>query len=278
MATFVKNCTLDLFSHLHSFELCSFGSGSSGNCYFVGNAESALLVDAGLNGRNIVKALQESGKNIRQIQGILITHDHIDHIKGLPDLTQRFNVPVYVTARSWEAILNNRYTRNVRPGCIRIIEAEKPFHIGSFSITPFPVDHDAADAHGFHISNSHSSLSIATDLGTINPIAEKYLKASHFMVLESNYDEQMLREGPYPQYLQDRIRSNKGHLSNDQTADFLSKNHHPNLKQVFLAHLSEHNNSPEKVSESLQNIINGNQHLFQFTVLERKKRSVIFRL
>ncbi len=273
---------MDLFSHLSHFELCSFGSGSSGNCYYVGNTESAILVDAGINSRSIVKGLEEAGKNIRNIQGILITHDHIDHIKGLPDITQKFNTKVFATAKTWEAIQQNRFTRNVRPGCFQEIESEKTFTIGSFSITPFPVSHDAADANGYSISNSQRVLSIATDLGYISSVAAAYMKRSNILVLESNYDEEMLENGPYPAYLKDRIRGNNGHLSNEQTAHFLAENIHPELTHVFLAHLSDHNNKPEKaintVLDKMHSRYGHRSVSYNLTALDRKKRSRIYRL
>lgn len=275
MVTFAKNWLLDLFSQFNDFEACSFGSGSSGNAYYIGNHDAAILIDAGLSSRKIVRGLEEIGKNIRNIQAILISHDHIDHIKGLPDLTQRFNTPFYATARTWEAILGNRLTRHTRPSCFTPLTPLAPFRIGSFEITAFPVSHDAADAIGFNIRTEAGNFGFATDLGFIGKEAAHFLRQSNIMILESNYDDEMLAKGPYPPYLQNRIRSHSGHLSNEQTARFLLECQHPGLTHVFLAHLSEHNNTPEAALKAVEDHFAAakRQRNFHLSAFDRKKRS-----
>ncbi len=271
---------MDLFSHLNHFETCSFGSGSSGNAYYIGNHDTAILIDAGLSSRKIVRGLEEIGKNIRNIQAILISHDHIDHIKGLPDLTQRFNSAFYTTPKTWEAIQVNRFTRHTRPGCFRPIAAGEAFGIGSFEITAFPVSHDAADSVGFSIRSAEGRLTFATDLGHIGPEAAEFLKASNILILEANYDDHMLSNGPYPPYLQARIRSTNGHLSNDQTARFLFESDHPRLSHVFLAHLSEHNNSPEVALNTVNERFwrAGRKPGFHLAAFDRKRKSALHQI
>lgn len=275
--------TLDLFSHLTDFNICSFGSGSSGNSYYIGNADTAILVDAGINGRNIVRNLEDIGKNIRQISGILVTHDHIDHIKGLPDLSQRFGIKIYTTSKTWGAILQNRFTKHVRLSCFNEITSLKEFVIGTLNITAFPVEHDAADPHGFHIESKGKKLSLATDLGCINNESLPYLSQSHVLILESNYDETMLAAGPYPPYLKARIAGNIGHLSNQQAADFLVEQLGNGLKHVFLAHLSEHNNTPEKAIQTLEKTLitkstDPSSTAFHYHAFDRKKRSRLIQI
>ncbi len=269
---------MDLFSHLNDFEICSFGSGSSGNSYYIGNYHGAVLVDAGLGSRKIVRGLEETGKHIKNIAAILITHDHIDHIKGLPDLTHRFNIPFFTTAQTWNAILENRFTRHTRPSCFREISPNITFHTGGFAITPFSVSHDAADPVGFVISSGDKNLCLATDLGFISPDATAQLKKAHVLILESNYDEVMLNNGPYPAYLKERIRGQKGHLSNDQTGMFLRDNLHEQLSHVFLAHLSDHNNTPEKALSTVKQHLSAHHGQLSLLAFERKKRSKLFQI
>lgn len=270
---------MDLFSHLTHFEICSFGSGSAGNSYYIGNHNTSLLIDAGLSSRKIVRGLEEIGKHIRQIQAILVTHDHIDHIKGLPDISQRFNTPIFATTKTWEAILQNRFTKHVRPSCFNEVVAGQAFGIGTMKVHPFQVSHDSADAIGFLLKTETRNLGLATDLGHIHSEAAMMLAQAHVLILESNYDETMLNNGPYPAYLKERIKSNKGHLSNDQAAAYLAQTPHPQLQQVFLAHLSDHNNKPETALKTLNNALvaaNGIGNNFQATAFDRKKRSKLF--
>ena len=258
-----------------SLQLCILGSGSSGNCTYVASATTAILIDAGLSARAIGQRLESAGASAAAVRGICVSHEHSDHTTGLRVLHQKQGIPLYANRGTADALQRDPDLQGLP---WQVFTTGSAFAIGDLSVEPFSVPHDAYEPVGFIIRCGDLRVGVVTDMGIATTLVRERLRGCRALVVESNYDEQMLREGPYPQYLQDRIRSNKGHLSNDQTAHFLSKNHHPNLKQVFLAHLSEHNNSPEKVTESLQNIMNGNQHLFQFTVLERKKRSAIFRL
>lgn len=268
---------MDLFSSLYPVEFCALASGSSGNCYYIGHSEGSLLVDIGISARKTERLLKEIGKDISMIQGVLLTHDHIDHIRAAEVFTRNYKIPLYATSGTFSGIQSNRLTSFADLAYFRHIKPGQTFNTSGFEIEAFSVSHDANDAVGFFIKNSYKKICIATDLGEINPIAASYLKAANVVVLESNYDDGMLAQGPYPQHLQKRIRGNKGHLSNEQTAVFLSNNWNQEFSHVFLAHLSEHNNNHEITFHTLHHHLTQNNIEYQDTVhieiLQRNRRS-----
>jgi phosphoribosyl 1,2-cyclic phosphodiesterase len=231
---------------------CSLSSGSSGNCYYLGNEFHGILIDAGISATSIRKFLKDMDISMQTIMGILITHNHIDHIRGLEVLTRKHNLPVFTTSKIWESILSpkNKISRD----CIREIPLQQKFHLAGFDIEAFPVCHDAPETVGFHICAGDKKITIVTDLGHICQISAPYIKAANLLVIESNYDEQMLMNGQYPYYLKKRIQSDNGHLGNHQTADFLAEIINDNLSNICLAHLSKNNNSPELVLQTLYHI------------------------
>lgn len=268
---------MDLFSSLYQLEFCALASGSSGNCYYLGHSEGSLLVDIGISARKTERLLKEIGKDISMIQSVLITHDHIDHIRAAEVFTRKYKIPLYATSGTFSGIQSNRLTAFADSAYFRPIKPGQKFHTTGFEITAFSVSHDANDAVGYFIKNNYKKICIATDLGDINPIAASYLKAANVMVLESNYDVDMLAQGPYPPQLQRRIGGEKGHLSNKQAAEFLSNNWNDSISHVFLAHLSEHNNNHEVAFQTLhhhlrQNKIDHHDRVY-IEVLQRKKRS-----
>jgi len=233
------------------FQLCSLASGSSGNCYFVGSSQEGILIDAGISARRIRKILEEIGVGLPLIRGILITHDHIDHIKGLTILTRKHNLPVYCTAGTWKGILRNRTTFDIEPMMHVQVNPGEKFSLAGFTIEAFPVSHDAHDSVGYHIANSQKSITIATDLGHIGPQAAHFLSKADVMVVESNYDEEMLMNGRYPDSLKQRVHSDMGHMCNTHTADFIANHYHPRHSHILLCHLSAENNTPDKAVSAL---------------------------
>lgn len=226
-------------------QLCSLSSGSSGNCYFVGSSTEGILVDAGISARRIRKTLEEIGVGLPLIRGILITHDHIDHIQALTILTRKHRIPVYCTEGTWKGILRNRTTFDLDHTLHVQINPGSPFTLAGLTIEAFPVSHDAHDAVGYHIANSQKSITIATDLGIIGDQAAHFLKKADVLVIESNYDEKMLLTGHYPEQLKQRVHSNLGHMCNTHTADFVSEHYHPGISHILLCHLSAENNTPD---------------------------------
>ena len=232
---------------------CSLGSGSSGNCYYVGNENNGILIDAGISAGNIRKSLKSLGIPLQTILGVLISHNHSDHIRGLEVLARKSNLPVYTTNNIWKSIIARKI--NISGISVREFGLEQKFHLAGFEIEAFPVSHDAPETIGFHICLEDKKITIATDLGHICQTSAPYLKAANLLVLESNYDEQMLMNGKYPHFLKARIRSDHGHLGNHQTSEFLADNMHEDLRHICLAHLSTKNNTPELALQTLQNTL-----------------------
>ena len=250
---------------------CSLSSGSSGNCYYLGNEFHGILIDAGISATSIRKFLKNMDISMQTIMGVLITHNHIDHIRGLEVLTRKNSLPAFTTGKIWESILSPK--TKITSDCIREIPLQQEFHLAGFDIEAFPVHHDAPETIGFHICAGGKKITIATDLGHICQTAAQYIQAANLLVIESNYDEQMLVNGKYPHYLKARIRSDHGHLGNHQTATFLADNINDNHNYICLAHLSKNNNAPETVLKTLHQtfsergiILNGQQ---QITILNR---------
>lgn len=227
----------------------SLSSGSSGNCYYIGNEFHGILIDAGISATSIRKFLKNIDVSMQTIMGVLLTHNHIDHIRGLEVLTRKNSIPAFTTAKIWNSIHNPQM--NISRDCIREIPLQKKFHLAGFDIEAFPVFHDAPETIGFHICAGDKKVTIATDLGHICDTAALYIKKANYLIIESNYDEEMLVNGRYPPYLKNRIRSDNGHLGNHQTSAFLADNIHEELSHICLAHLSKNNNTPEKALQTL---------------------------
>ncbi|NJK94462.1 MAG: MBL fold metallo-hydrolase [Bacteroidales bacterium] len=176
-------------------------SGSSGNCYYLGNGFQGILIDAGISAGSIRKYLKIKGISIQTIMGVLVTHNHIDHIRGIEVLARRNFIPVFTSEMVWNSILNSSQSNNISVDCIRKIPLQQKFHLAGFEIEAFPVCHDAPETLGYHITIETQKLTIVTDLGHICETSAPYIKAANFLVIESNYDEQMLMNGSYPYYL-----------------------------------------------------------------------------
>jgi len=218
--------------------------------------------------------------SMQTIMGVLITHNHNDHIRGLEVLTRKNSLPAFTTDKIWESVLSpkNKISRD----CIREIPLLQKFHLAGFDIEAFPVCHDAPETIGFHICAGDKKITIVTDLGHICQTAAPYIQSANLLVIESNYDEQMLMNGQYPYYLKARIKSDHGHLGNHQTSAFLADIISDNLSHICLAHLSKNNNSPEIALETLQQtfsqrgiVLNGEQRI---SILNRNMPTDMIRL
>lgn len=226
----------------------SLSSGSSGNCYFFTDGKVSFLIDAGVGPRSCAKKLSEHGLSLRQVDFILVTHDHIDHIKALGIISSRYNKPVFTTQRLKDALMQNICTRGRLGGNIHTIEEGKTESVCGVDIICFEVSHDATQTLGYQICLDGRTITLVTDCGQMTDGIFSYIKNSDILILESNYDEKMLEEGGYPYILQERIRGGMGHLSNRQASETL-KNIFVETqclpKHIFLCHLSDNNNIPE---------------------------------
>lgn len=221
--------------------VCVLGSGSKGNCTLIESGRTSLLIDAGFSGVEIKRRLQAIDRHPDSINSILVTHEHNDHVSGVGVVSRQASVPVYANPATHRAA-EKRVGRLF--GCHEF-ETGETFEIGDLQIHPFAVSHDTVDPVGFVVSDGSVSAGYCTDTGKITTLIEYHLHQCRLLILESNHDPQMLREGPYPLYLQQRVRSNRGHLANEDAGRFIQKLAGGALRHVVLAHLSETNNLPE---------------------------------
>ncbi len=275
-----KLLLLDLFSSLYPFVFCSLASGSSGNSYFIGSGDEGVLIDAGISARRIVKSLAENGISMAQVKAVLITHDHSDHIKGLAVLANKYQLPVLATAECLRGIKTHFLSRELDDALFHVIRPKQKIVLAGLEINAFKVSHDGLGNVGYHLRNNQTSLTLATDLGFLDEETIFYLKKASSIILESNYDDEMLDNGSYPYHLKQRIKSNTGHLSNADAAIFLREHFHRGIKNVFLCHLSQHNNLPELAHSSALKALNGNGHKLPelIQVLPRSKATSLFHL
>lgn len=225
---------------------CSFGSGSSGNSCYVGSYEAGLIVDVGIRAEDLERGLASNGIDMKQVKGILLTHDHADHVKYVYSLLRNHrHLKLFCTNRVLNGILRKHsISKRIKEYHIPIFK-EIPFKVYDFEITAFDVPHDGSDNMGFSIEYDSRRFVIATDLGEVTERARYYMSRASYLMIEANYDAQMLRMGRYPEYLKARIASGSGHLDNVQTAAFLKEIINPSLNHIFLCHLSKDNNTPQ---------------------------------
>ena len=223
----------------------SFASGSSGNCYYFGTQYRGILIDAGIAARTIQRNLREMGLDFQNIMGVIVTHDHADHIRAVGTLGERVHLPIYTTPEIHEGIDRNYGVREKLRTSRRYIEKNKEFDIGGIKIMALGVSHDSTDCLSYVIDFCGQRFMLVTDCGSPREELEEYMKTTNHLVIEANHDEQMLLNGPYPTYLKQRILSPTGHQSNATCAEVLERVYHEGLKNVWLCHLSPENNTPE---------------------------------
>lgn len=229
------------------FRFISFGSGSSGNCAYIGNNDEGFLVDAGVAPDKVIPELKRRGIDPSAIKAICLTHDHADHVRYVYKFVKKLQkIAVLCTPKTLGGIFRRHSITSRLRDFHRPIYIETPFKVGRhFQITAFNTPHDGTDNVGFFIEMGNRSFAVATDLGHISERVEYYLRQANFIMLESNYDLRMLHNGPYPAYLKARIAADNGHLDNAVAAQFVASVYSPQLSHVFLCHLSHDNNTPE---------------------------------
>lgn len=231
-------------------KFCSLSSGSNGNCQYIETDRTRILIDGGFSGKRIESLLLSIGVCPTTIDYILVTHEHIDHVKGVGVLSRRYDIPIFANGQTW---LNMSKTiGNITEKNIRIIQSDKDFQLQDLGIHPFKIFHDAAEPVGYCIYYENIKISIITDTGWVNDSMKDKIKGSSLYLMESNHDVQMLKEGRYPWYLKKRILSTKGHLSNEDCGKVLSEVLTGNKETILLAHLSRENNIPSLAHETVR--------------------------
>lgn len=232
--------------------LCSIASGSSGNCIYVGTDTTHLLVDAGISGKRTEAGLNDLGISASDLDGILITHEHNDHIHGLGVLARRYGIPIYGTKETLEAISKMSSVGKMDSSLFQMINPDDKFCIKDITVNSMHISHDAAAPVAYRLSHGKKKIGIITDLGCFNDYTVENLKGMDALLIEANHDIRMLQVGPYPYYLKQRILGEKGHLSNEASGRLLGCLLHDNMKQVVLGHLSKENNMAELAYETVR--------------------------
>ena len=256
--------------------LC-FGSGSSGNSYYLSNGRDAIIIDAGVGIRSLKKNILKYGINPAKIKAIFITHEHLDHTRSVGILSKLLNVKVYSSQPVLDKIMLSKLSKVESGFCVPINDGET-IHVGDFLITPFHIPHDSVENYGYSISYNEIVFTIMTDIGTPTDVVKKHIRLSNYLVIEADYDVERLDNNPrYEKKLKKRIAGGCGHLSNIQTATLLAENYHAGLKCVWLCHLSAENNSPELAKGTIESFFSKNNIYqdvnFNLNVLNRKSIS-----
>lgn len=230
----------------------SIASGSSGNCIYVGTDTTHLLVDTGISGKRTEIGLNQFGLSLKEIDGILITHEHIDHISGLGVLSRKYGIPIYTTVGTKKAILMTKSVGKIDESLFQTILPDEITIIKDMTLHPMRISHDAADPVAYRFSHDGRKAAVITDLGTYNEYTVECLRGMDALLLEANHDINMLQVGPYPYYLKQRILGDRGHLSNELSGRLLGSILHDRLKAVLLGHLSQENNLAELAYETVR--------------------------
>lgn len=253
-----QNAECSALPKIKQLSVCVLASGSKGNAIYVSDGQTALLLDAGLSAREIEARMAVRGLSPQALTAILVTHHHGDHVRGIGPMSRRYGLPVYTLP------VTQRHCNLGTLQKVYYFDKGGAFRINSFNVHAFDTPHDAADSVGFTLTSGGVKIGVATDLGVItNPVRE-HLRGCHFLVLEANHDMEMLLNGPYPWHLKQRVKSREGHLSNAACGEFLAEIMHDSLEHVIFAHLSETNNTPQKVHAVMAPLFSG--HKTKFTV------------
>lgn len=232
--------------------MSSIASGSSGNCIYIGSDTTHLLVDTGISGKRTELGLNELGLSLKDIDGIMITHEHIDHISGVGVLARKYAIPIYTTKGTKKAIMNTKSVGEIDEELFCEIQSEEKFVIKDITLNPMRISHDAAEPVAYRFYHEGKKAAVITDLGTYNDYIVESLQGMDALLLEANHDVNMLQVGPYPYYLKQRILGERGHLSNELSGRLLSRLLHDNMKKVVLGHLSQENNMAELAYETVR--------------------------
>ena len=264
-------------------ELCSIASGSSGNCICAGTDNCHVLIDAGISGKRIEEGMNTYDYTTSDMDGVLITHEHSDHIQGLGVVARKYGLPIYATKGTADAILQSSSVGKIDPSLFHVIEAGKTFFIGNLEIYPMSISHDAADPVAYLVSDGRHRVGVVTDLGYYDADIVSHMEGLDALLLEANHDIHMLQVGAYPYPLKQRILGERGHLSNETSGQLLGQILHDGMQHILLGHLSKENNYDELAYETVRleislgdNPYRGND--FPIEVAKRDRPSSLIRL
>lgn len=252
-----------------SLIITSLNSGSNGNCYYIGNEQEAVFIDAGLSCREIEKRMARLGLDMGKVSAIFISHEHSDHIFGVQVLSKKYRLPVYITPSTMKSS-----GLQLVDELVRTFDAHRPVQIGGLTVTAFPKFHDASDPHSFIVTGNDTQVGVFTDLGRACEQLVHHFRGCHAAFLEANYDEAMLQAGRYPASLKNRIRGGHGHLSNAQALALFARHRPAFMTHLILAHLSKENNRPELVQE----MFSTGDHTTEIIVASRVVETSLYRI
>lgn len=260
--------------------MCSIASGSSGNCVYVGSESTHLLVDAGISGKKITEGVEALGVSMHDIDGILITHEHNDHVNGLGVLARKYEIPIYATAGTIRAIRNMGSLGAIDGALFQTVRQQEKFTVKDIMVNTLPISHDAAEPVAYKFACDGKRMAVVTDLGTYDEVTTASLQQMDAILMEANHDIRMLEAGPYPYPLKRRILGDSGHLCNEASGQLLCALLHDHMKTIMLGHLSRENNLPELAYETVRlEITNGDNPYraddFQILVANRSERSKV---
>lgn len=235
-----------------SLYITSLNSGSNGNCFYVGNEQEAILIDAGISCRETEKRMHRLGLSMKKVKAIFVSHEHADHIRGIPILAKKYQIPVYITAKT---LVHGKLVLD--EGLVKSFLAYEPVRIGKLSITAFPKFHDAAEPHSFIVNCQAINVGVFTDIGMACEHLMRHFNQCHAAFLEANYDDELLTNGNYPYHLKNRIRGGKGHLSNKQALELFVMHKPAHMSHLLLSHLSKNNNCPNLVKTLFESYADG---------------------
>lgn len=250
-------------------EVCAIASGSNGNCYYIGNESEAILIDAGINCKQVLLRMAERNLDPLKLTGIFVTHEHADHIRGVRVLSKKLNIPVFYTYGTW----NNSHKSSQAPHH-RYIQIDEPLQWGNFIVHAFAKNHDANEPCSYRVEVEGASVGVMTDIGSVCDNVIKHLQLCNVLFLESNYDEQMLWDGAYPWPLKNRIASEVGHLSNSQAFELIQQHANGLLKTIILSHLSGENNTPQLAKDTFQPL----SDKYQIVETSRHEASIVLKI
>lgn len=233
-------------------EFVSIASGSSGNCIYVGDGDTHILIDAGISGKRVEEGLNKIGLSTKDLSGILVTHEHTDHTSALGVISRKYEIPIYATRGTIEGILETKSIGDIQGDLFTEVRADCDIDINGLKVSPVRISHDAREPVAYRVESNGSSVGVCTDLGVYTDYTVEKFQGVNAILLEANHDVRMLQVGSYPYYLKQRILSDKGHLSNENSGRLLCKLLHDDLKHIFLGHLSQENNLAELAYEAVR--------------------------